>query len=192
MTALITPNPDGYLSIPDRAARYMIEHKIINEMDGWQVLEDIAMPDGALSGVNAERAASIFLAAADGIAVLDEDVLTISADELSIRFAPVKGWERLTPSYRLAARYTVEGTHIGRGTWTTKGIKKPEASRSEARHLTNSVLEGIGDVSVHPSGVLIVEGGAVDLALRLTPITEPSRPQEQWTPARLPRTCAGS
>ncbi|WP_327359764.1 LPD29 domain-containing protein [Streptomyces sp. NBC_01304] len=181
MTALITPAPDGHLSIPERAARYKLELKEGRGWDEWQAMDDVAMPDGALSGAGSELAASVFLVASEGIAFVDDGVLTITGERISFRLTPDPEWQRLTPAHPLAPRYSVEATQAGRGSWTTQGLGKTTATADEVRELAEVCLRGRGDAAVHPSGVIIVDGGAVNLALRLTPIAEPSFRQERWT-----------
>jgi hypothetical protein len=158
------------LSVPNRAARYAFQRKNGTEAD-WQTMKQYTMPDGALSGAAMELAATVLLHKEDCVAVLQEDgTLALYADRVSFRFLPVAGWERMTSAHVLAARYGVETTHTGRGTWSTKGALQDEASTDEVRLLVRDTLRIGSDVSVHTSGVLIVETRASGLALRLTPL----------------------
>ncbi|MFB8406755.1 LPD29 domain-containing protein [Streptomyces sp. NPDC055912] len=178
MHALITLDTDGHVSIPGRAARYTLESKGSHESDTWEILEQITLPDGTLAGSTSELLAGLMLTDIEGIAVLEDGVLTVSETGRAFRFSPAEEWEALTPAHTMAARYTVEGTHPGRGTWSTKNVQKTEVTAAEVRSLTEQSTGG--DVAVHGSGVIIVEAARVGFALRLTPVPEPTFRQEQW------------
>lgn len=178
MTALLTLDTHGHVSIPDRAARYTLQRKDAQEGAEWETVEELTMPDGTLAGATVELLASAILTDLDAFAALDEGVVSITAPQVSFRFAPAEGWTALTTAHPLAARYTVEGTHTGRGTWTTANVRRTEVTRAEVRELTG--LSSGGDVALHDSGVIIVEASHLGFALRLTPIPEPAYPQEQW------------
>jgi hypothetical protein len=135
-------------------------------------MDRYTMPDGTLSGATAELTGAVLLHAEDGLAtVLDDGTVTLYSDHVSFRFSPVPGWERMTPAHRLSARYGVEMTHAGRGTWSTKGVRKEAASAGEVLDLAGDAQLIGSDVSVHASGVLVVETRAAGIALRLTPLT---------------------
>ncbi|GAA3709226.1 hypothetical protein ACRWOO_29140 [Streptomyces sp. NEAU-PBA10] len=175
LTALISLDAHGHLSIPDLAARYSFERQDGADAD-WRTLERYTIPDGTLAGASTELAAAVLLHQDDSMAtLLDDGTLTLYADRVSFRFTPVDGWERMTPAHTLAARYRVEATHAGRGTWSTKDALKEEASADEVQDLTDEVLRIGSDVSVHTSGVLIIETRAEGMALRLTPLRAADR-----------------
>ncbi|MGW1007469.1 LPD29 domain-containing protein [Streptomyces sp. NPDC001118] len=178
MTALLALDTHGHLSIPDRAARYTLQRRDAQEGAEWETVEDLTMPDGTLAGATMELLASAMLTDLDALAALDEGVVSITAPRVSFRFVPTGEWTALTAAHPLAARYTVEGTHAGRGTWTTANVRRTEVTRAEVRELTN--LSSGGDVALHGSGVIIVEASHLGFALRLTPIPEPAYRQEQW------------
>ncbi|MBQ0889984.1 hypothetical protein KBZ94_34530 [Streptomyces sp. RM72] len=170
LTALISLDSHGHLSIPRLAARYSFERRDTTE-GAWRTMDRYTMPDGTLAGASVELVGAVLLHKKDSMATLENGLLTLFADNVSYRFTPVDGWERLTPTHSLAARYGVESTHAGRGTWTTRDTLKDKASATEVRTLTDDVLRIGSDVSVHTSGVLIAETRAEGIALRFTPLT---------------------
>ncbi|MEW1760318.1 hypothetical protein AB0393_27890 [Streptomyces cyaneofuscatus] len=129
------------------------------------------MPDGTLAGATAELAGSILLHGSGTIATMRGDgTVTLYADRVSYRFSPIPGWHRMTSAHALAHRYSVEATHAGRGTWSTREVPKEFATADEVSVLTEQALAIGSDVSVHTSGVLIVETRAEGIAFRLTPL----------------------
>lgn len=169
LTALTSLDSHGHLSVPHLAARYSFERR--DTTDGtWRTMDRYTMPDGTLAGASVELVGAVLLHKKDSMATLENGLLTLFADNVSFRFAPVGGWERLTPAHALAARYGVESTHAGRGTWTTRDTIRSKASAGEVRTLTKEVLRIGSDVSVHASGVLIVETRAKGMGLRFTPL----------------------
>ncbi|MCX4826660.1 hypothetical protein OG883_44270 [Streptomyces sp. NBC_01142] len=134
-------------------------------------MDRYTMPDGTLAGATAELAGAVLLHREDSVAtLLDDGTLTLYSDRVSFRFTPVDGWERMTSTHALADRYGVEMTHAGRGTWSAKDALKNEASAGEVLDLADDALRIGSDVSVHASGVLIIETRAAGIALRLTPL----------------------
>ncbi|KFG71510.1 hypothetical protein [Streptomyces mutabilis] len=173
LTALISLDSHGHLSIPHLAARYSFERRDTTD-SAWRTMDRYTMPDGTLAGASVELVGAVLLHQKDSMATLLENgLLTLFADNVSFRFTPVADWKRLTPAHAFAARYSVETTHAGRGSWTMRGALKDTASASEVRTLANDVLRVGSEVSVHTTGVLIVETRAEATALRLTPLAAP-------------------
>ncbi|MFJ6752356.1 hypothetical protein ACIQNI_29855 [Streptomyces sp. NPDC091266] len=170
LTALISLDAHGHLSIPNLAARYSFQRKESGDTE-WRTLDRYTMPDGTLAGATAELAGAVLLHTADSIAtVRDDGTLTLYASHVRYRFSPVPGWERMTSAHALANCYGVEATHAGRGTWSAKDALKNVATAHEVSILAADAQAIGSDVSVHTTGVLIVETRAAGIALRLTPL----------------------
>ncbi|WP_329020357.1 LPD29 domain-containing protein [Streptomyces sp. NBC_01601] len=178
MTALLTLDAHGHISIQGRAARYTVQRKGTHEWDEWQIFEEFTMPDGTLAGRTAEALVATMLTDGEGIATLDGAIVNVITSQGSFRFTPASEWTELPAAHPMAARYTVEGSNMGQGVWSTANVRFTQTTGTKLRELTD-LSEG-GDVAIHDSGVIIVELSHLGLAFRLNPIPEPSYRQEKW------------
>ncbi|MFB6881385.1 LPD29 domain-containing protein [Streptomyces noursei] len=184
MMEFITPDVDGNVKIPNRAARYTVDVKGIDS-EVFEKMSGVVQPDGSISGVNAETAATEFRALEieerrwTPTVTVENGVVFIDATGISFRLSPVDTWRNLTPAHQLASRYTMDIAQCGHSEWTPGRGRDRERTAGEVSALVRKTVSGGGDAAVSDTGVIIIEQEST--AVRYTPVITPAYRREYWS-----------